>query len=248
MFFKCLCLLVAGLAMSAATRAVEPPVISDEMKDAAQRAASNMTTSPDIKARVQEMMKTIQSEEWKARHNAMRAEAMRAVGIEPKQDNITAAAPPPGEAERLYVFISSTMPIEALRNYASDLEKVRGGVMVLRGFVGGAKRVGPTAKFVADFLRRDPSCTGASCEMRRVGVEIDPVVYHRYAITRVPAIVYEEHAKTDGYCSVGLEEASQPQNIEVVYGDASLRYAVETLHQKTKQPGLQRIGHELGGG
>ena len=224
--------------------ALEPPVVSEEMKETARRSA-NVAIPQDIKDRVQDIMKTMQSEEWKTRYNAMRNEAMRTVGIEPPPESSSSQPPPPGQTDRLYVFVSSSMPMETLRNYAASIEKIHGGVMVLRGFVGGARRVGPTATFASNVLRRDPHCTDAQCAMRGIDMQIDPVLYRRYGIVRVPAVVYEEHASPEGYCSVGIAEAAKPRAAEVVYGDASLRYAVETLYKKTKQPGLRRIEQEL---
>jgi len=238
--------LLLTAAMTA--QAVDPPVVTDEAKAAAQQVISNIATpTPEMQERINNLMKTMQSEEWQQRQKGMQAEAMRTVGIEPPKPETDQVSMNPDDTERLYVFVSSSMPVETLRNYAASLEKIQGGVMVLRGFVNGSRRAGPTAKFVASFMHRDPLCTDPTCEVRAVGVEIDPVVYHRYGITRVPAVVYEEHAHTNGYCGEGLTRAAQPKATEVVYGDASLRYAVETLYRKTHAPGLQRMEHELGG-
>src|SRR3546814_14823474 len=63
------------------------------------------------------------------------------------------------------LFVSSSMPISTLRNYAVQLEKVR-GVMAFRGVPGGLRKMGPMAKLTAQILRLDPRS-----EERRVGKE-----------------------------------------------------------------------------
>jgi len=61
---------------------------------------------------------------------------------------------------RLYLFVSSSVPQTTLRNYAAMLERVGGGQIsvVLRGFVGGMKKIRPTMEFIGGILKKDPAC------------------------------------------------------------------------------------------
>src|SRR3546814_1496084 len=60
------------------------------------------------------------------------------------------------------LFVSSSMPISTLRNYAVQLERVH-GVMAFRGVPGGLRKMGPMAKVTAQILRLDPGCEGPNC-------------------------------------------------------------------------------------
>ena len=65
-----------------------------------------------------------------------------------------------GADERVYIFLSSSIPTDTLRRYTSAAgalgdHNVR---FVMRGFIGGAKYVKPTLRFVKDLLLEDPGC------------------------------------------------------------------------------------------
>src|SRR3546814_13401191 len=77
------------------------------------------------------------------------------------------------------LFVSSSMPISTLRNYAVQLERVH-GVMAFRGVPGGLRKMGPMAKVTAQILRLDPGCEGPNCVMRNVQLIIDPVVFRQH--------------------------------------------------------------------
>jgi hypothetical protein len=64
------------------------------------------------------------------------------------------------------LFVSSSVPIPTLRNYAVELEKVH-GVMAFRGVPGGLHKMGPMAKLTAQILRLDPGCEGRLRDAQR---------------------------------------------------------------------------------
>ncbi|MDX9823120.1 MAG: type-F conjugative transfer system pilin assembly protein TrbC, partial [Syntrophales bacterium] len=96
--------------------------------------------------------------------------------------------------ERIYLFVSSSVPIETLRNYAKDLDRLgySNVFMVLRGFVDGIKRVKPTLDFVKSVIAVDANCDviTTGCKAYRVNIKIDPLLFRRYGISRAPAVVY----------------------------------------------------------
>ncbi|MFZ0450128.1 MAG: TrbC family F-type conjugative pilus assembly protein, partial [Desulfatiglandaceae bacterium] len=115
--------------------------------------------------------------------------------------------------ERVYLFISSSMPLSTLRNYAADMDRLKDPhiTMVMRGFVGGMHYIKPTISFIEKILVKDPTCLSAcdlatdpsgqagaqagdasdqKCDLFHVTVNVDPLLYSRYEIRSVPAILY----------------------------------------------------------
>nr|WP_281287724.1 type-F conjugative transfer system pilin assembly protein TrbC [Geobacter argillaceus] len=149
-------------------------------------------------------------------------------------------------SERVYVFISSSMPLQTVRNYASSVARLRDPriVMVMRGFVGGMTRIQPTIRFVADVLKKQPSCSPAEgeCAMLPANLVVDPLLYRRYAIDRVPAVVFARGVKAE---NPGLSEGDS-KNTEVaasytVYGDASLEYILQSIGRESGSSSLKEL-------
>ncbi len=146
-------------------------------------------------------------------------------------------------SERLYLFISSSMPLKTIRNYAADFERLGDPniSMVLRGFIGGMKKAGPTLEFVSNVIVKDPECRTkeVQCPARKINILVDPLLFQKYKIKRVPALVYVPTYKTDDPDgSEGLKEAPLHYTL---YGDASLRYLIEELERTTKKSSLQNL-------
>jgi len=148
--------------------------------------------------------------------------------------------------ERIYIFVSSSVPRQTLRNYAVDLDKLRdpGISMVMRGFVGGMKHVKPTLEFVTKTIVKDESCDAAKekCETYSVNIGIDPMLFRRYRITQVPAVVYVKGLSVaDQAMSEGIGSNAKASDFYVVYGDASLDYVLERIHKETKSKSIENI-------
>jgi type-F conjugative transfer system pilin assembly protein TrbC len=149
-------------------------------------------------------------------------------------------------SERLYIFISSSIPVETLRNYVRALDKIKDNniVMVMRGFVGGMKYIRPTIEFSKSILKKDPNCEpGAeNCELYGANIEIDPLLFRKYAITRVPAFVYVPHMTVrDAGLSEGKQGNAEFSQYHVVYGDASLASIIEHLQKDAKSTSLDTM-------
>ncbi|WP_315975775.1 type-F conjugative transfer system pilin assembly protein TrbC [Sphingomonas bisphenolicum] len=117
------------------------------------------------------------------------------------------------------LFASSSMPIETLRTYARQLERV-GGVIAFRGVPGGLTKIGPMAELTARMLRVDPGCEGPACAMRNVQVVIDPILFRQHSIARVPALAMVPGDPTQPYCEREDETAGRAAHL--VLGDAAL--------------------------
>ncbi len=149
-----------------------------------------------------------------------------------------------GQNERVYIFISQSVPLETLRRYAADIEKIGDPsiILVMRGFVDGARLLKPTAGFIAGILKKDPGCelvTG-KCSMLRTGVNVDPMLFSRYAIAKVPAVVYVPRIDIlNADMSEGDAKNAAVQDFYALYGDAALDYALERIQAAS---GRQSVG------
>jgi conjugal transfer pilus assembly protein TrbC len=170
--------------------------------------------------------------------------------------------------ERIYVFISSSIPVSTLRNYAADLDKLKDPhiSMVMRGFVDGMHYIKPTIEFIEKILIKDPTCVSAydpepadvssrqgergshtpKCDVYQATVNVDPLLYSRYGIQRVPAILYVRGVHSiDSGESEGITDNTSVSDAYLVSGDVSLEYALESIRKASKASQIQRILQEL---
>lgn len=140
--------------------------------------------------------------------------------------------------ERIYIFISESVPKETLRNYVRDIDKIRDPriVLVMRGLVGGMKYVKPTMEFISSLIKKNPACDlrKEKCPTYSAGVQIDPMIFTRYDIKHVPAFVHVDglHLK-DPAGSEGYERNIQGAvDASKLSGDVSLKYALERFKEE----------------
>jgi len=143
----------------------------------------------------------------------------------------------------VYVFISSSVPLDTLRNYARAIDRLGYDniFMVMRGFVGGMKYIRPTIDFISSILKKDSSCdfaSGEQCEVFSAAVNIDPLLFRAYNISEVPAIVYARGVSvSDSALSEGLADNATYKDAYVVYGDVSIEYAVKKIKEEIEKNG-----------
>lgn len=157
------------------------------------------------------------------------------------------------EDERIYIFISSSVPKETLRNYARDIDSLGQPRMsiVMRGFVGGMTKVRPTLEFLRGVLFKDENCDSDKCEAYRAPVLIDPSLFRRYGIEAVPAIVYARGVKgVDSTVSEGVKEVAETGDYYILYGDAVLDGALELINSEARSRSLDCLAWKIkrGGG
>ena len=151
-----------------------------------------------------------------------------------------------GAHERIYVFLSSSIPTETLRRYTSAAgalgdPNVR---FVMRGFIGGAGQVKPTLGFVKDLLLEDPGCNPlkTTCRTYNTAVMIDPMLFEHYHIDRVPAFVYATvGGLKDPAKSEGLESNIHVSAHHEVYGDVNFEYVLEAFEKETRSAGVSAL-------
>jgi len=145
---------------------------------------------------------------------------------------------------QLYLFVSSSVPLTTLRNYAAMIDRARTGqvTMVLRGFVGGMKKIRPTMEFIGEILKKDPACDFIQdkCGSYQVNIEIDPLLFQRFAIEEVPALAYLPVSENE-------TEGKQTEPL-IVNGDAGLDYLLERINREAKSADINTLITALRGG
>ncbi|MDA8091563.1 MAG: type-F conjugative transfer system pilin assembly protein TrbC [Nitrospiraceae bacterium] len=148
--------------------------------------------------------------------------------------------------ERIYLFISSSVPEATLRTYIEQIAELKDPsvVVLMRGFIGGMKYMGPTLKFMGKLLEKDPSC-GLSCGLYGVDVEVDPLLFGRYGILQVPAVVYVPDIEVLGPGSEGLKRNAKVGRSYAFYGDAALAYSLKRINEEAKSASLAAVIREF---
>ncbi|MGI9296688.1 MAG: type-F conjugative transfer system pilin assembly protein TrbC [Gammaproteobacteria bacterium] len=176
---------------------------------------------------------TIENPAWRA----LIEERRQSVGSEMfglSEDEISPATEPTGA--RFYVFVSSSMGIDSVNHYAAQASKIPGAVLVMRGFIGGAKKTKPTMQFIGSSLKKDRNCQGWDCPQWPIGMQIDPLAFQRFGVERVPAFAIEPNPFVEGYCEAEPDELQHDPTRHVLYGSVSVEWAVDWL--LTRHPGI----------
>lgn len=145
--------------------------------------------------------------------------------------------------DRVVLFVSSSMPMDVLRNYARDLDKV-GGVMIFKGTLGGIDSIQPTMDFMRSMLLENQNCDRPDCPVLQANVSIDPERFTHHGIDKVPALIFEKDMKIQAYCQAGDKSDKAEM---VIYGDASLLGLAQALHHHGQIPELLPIVNRLRG-
>jgi len=162
-------------------------------------------------------------------------------GVEPdlKQDDMF-EDPIPYD-ERLYIFMSASVPENVWRTYAEDLKNIGSKriIIVLRGCIGpeGCTYIKPTLEFLQRVVFNNGN------ETRGLEIQIDPYLFRRYEVNAVPTFVYVKGLKVkNSSFSEGLEEniESDPE-VLVLKGDISIRGVVEKFLENADFAGLKKL-------
>jgi type-F conjugative transfer system pilin assembly protein TrbC len=222
-------LLLGAVCVATLARAEESN-LAELVKDAQERAKQvEIKATPPAwqdDARVREAADTARAKGREA------LEAMLAKRTAPPQSTPIGEGRDAGERKdaarpaklpgRLVVALSSSMPETQLREYFRQLDGVPEAIVVLRGFIGGARTVQPTGQWIERIRRTRADCV--ECAHFRVETVVDPLTYRNLNITRVPAFAYLPDVETLSHC-----DEDDWGRAEVVYGATSVRAAMETL-------------------
>jgi len=216
-------------------------VISGAAQAAAARDTMNVVNSPEFQERVQKERGRLQQEVFGAPAGMQKNYYADANG------SGQGAAPHLQPDERVYLFVSSSMPEATLRAYVRDIGALRDKniSIVMRGFIGGVQNGLPTVKFMTDLLKQDPQCTGSNCALNEANFEIDPNLYRRFKPERVPALVYVKGVHSvDPDASEGIDGNVPPSSsFWMIYGDASFGYLLSRVADDAQSPSLEAMAN-----
>ena len=219
-------------------RSIKIPTNSsaEKMKEAAEKTDS-IFQSPEFQGR-------LKAETERIKHELFGGAVEQ---YYPDIDNAVLSQGKLGPDERIYVFVSASMPLQTIRNYAASIAKYGDSriMMVLRGFVGGVGKIQPTIDLVGRVIQRDLSCNPAidgECEIFSVQFGVDPLLFRRYGIDRVPTVVYARGIKAqDASLSEGDSNNADVTEHWSAFGDASLEYIIDQIQRESGSQSLLNL-------
>jgi len=131
--------------------------------------------------------------------------------------------------EKIYIIISSSMPNHIIKNYFEMLQNVNTDVtFVLRGTIGGIKKIMPTLNWIKDLLKKE----NGNYEYKII---IEPRVVTKYNIVKVPAVLYIKN-----FDSSYIRENSDEESY-IYYGTVDVDYALEKINIDVNSEGLKKL-------
>lgn len=138
--------------------------------------------------------------------------------------------------EKVLLFVSSSVPDETVHAYIASLDKAAepNFLLVMRGMVGGmsSARANKGQSYFSRILKKELDCprTETPCERYEVPIHLQPSLFARYSITRVPAVVYEHEG-----------------NAFLIQGDAGLDFLLERINREVKSTGITKLIKKIRG-
>ena len=228
-----------------------PDIIQNARKHWENYSVPENTNTAEASKRADDLYAYYQSEEFQKKveseKDRLQTEVYGAQAKNYYKDDKSSGTPGKlSSQERLYLFISSSVPKETLRRYTETVGRLRDPnvKIVMRGFINGAKYVKPTMAFIRDILLIDPGCNPLKekCSTFNTEVIIDPMLFSKYDIQKVPAFVYVPVVTVvDPEKSEGWESNIKVSNYYSVYGDVNLDHVLEMFQKETKSKGIDAL-------
>ena len=207
---------VVDTARAAATAMALPASSQAEAGAVAARQVMERFTAPTVQER-------LQGEQAKV------TETLKATKADPKQQTSQLAT-----SEHLYLFLSSSMPEDALRSLLAGIAGLGGEqiVPVFAGLPHGLDDWPGNTRFFQRVLQKEPTCRDTAtntCECLQVPLRINPALFRQYGVNEVPTLVYDNGSRTwsvqgEAQLAVLLERMNTAANSPVLAGlIASLR-------------------------
>lgn len=204
--------------------------VSEEKKNDFRNLINKSVLGDYSKSSLDSISNRLSSDDWNDDLSRYRNEIAKKMNIEVSGDDINIIP-----KDKVMVFISKSIPLETLRAYARDLEKI-GGVFVMRGMVDGLTKVRPQALFSADVLKLDKDCK-VGCKFRATEILVDPIMFKKYNIRKVPAVVVQSGLDFFDYCHSKDKFAIEKT---IVYGDSSLKYIISRYAEEDKRDSIKK--------
>ena len=210
---------VVDTARAAAAAMALPAHRQAEAGEAAARQVMERFASPAVQERLQGKQAKV-------------AEALKATKADDPQQQTSQLA----TNEHLYLFLSSSMPEDALRRLLAGTARLGAQqiVPVFAGLPHGLDDWPGNTRFFQRVLQEEPTCrdTAANtCERLQVRLRINPALFRQYGVTEVPTLVYDNGSHTWS-----------------VQGEAQLAVLLERIHKAASSPALAGLIANLRGG
>ena len=210
---------VVDTARAAATAMALPANSQAEAGATAARQVMERFTAPTVQERLQG-------------ERAKVAEALKATQADDPKEKTSQLA----TSEHLYLFLSSSMPEDALRRLLAGIAGLGGEqiVPVFAGLPHGLDDWPGNTRFFQQVLQAEPTCrdTAANtCPRLQVPLRINPALFRQYAVTAVPTLVYDNDSRTWS-----------------VQGEAELVVLIERINTAANSPALAGLMANLRGG
>lgn len=202
--------------------------------EAGQKAAkqtADVFHSPEFQDRMQCEQQRLEKEVFREYISPWEKEAPQADSGKTKEPNSLAAT------ERVYLFLSSSVPVAIIHAYLANIARVgdAGLSPVMRGAVQGIGNKKANTQYFSQLLKTDPDCQDERipkkiCQRLQVVIKVNPPLFTKYGITRVPAVVY-----------VKDEDAF------IIQGDAGLDYLLERINREAKSTTLAGLIKKIQG-
>lgn len=127
---------------------------------------------------------------------------------------------------RIFIFVSRSVPLSVLRSFAADIDKLgnENTRLVFKAF---------PKNLLNSFLKKDPDCTNDDCVVKAKMI-IGESLYERYAVDRVPAVVFDP------------DPTNSQDDWLLVYGAASLKQALIMFHRESGRHELKLAANQVG--
>ncbi len=140
--------------------------------------------------------------------------------------------------ETIYIFISSSMPRETIINYLESTKYLQNNfVFVLRGGIGGIKKIKPTLVWIKELIGE---------KYKSAKIIIDPRMAKKFNIQSVPAVLYTAKTMFELEAEAIVKEKEQINaNTYIAYGDMPIKYALKQLNEERKNQFLTQMIRKL---
>ena len=199
---------------------VKPPLLTQEQKAEGKKAADKAMESFNSKENQEKLQKE------KARLQERNASQTGApLLIQPQQAPLQQNT----SKDKVYVFLSSSMPDEAVNASITQAARYGGDriIPVFYGFPGGLANKRAAGSYFAHMMQESLACKDTQdlrCPRSRIRMKVNPALFQQYGVTRVPTVVY-----TNGVDSWALG------------GDATLGFILEKINGEARSPFLAQV-------
>lgn len=133
--------------------------------------------------------------------------------------------------EEIYLFFSSSVPVENIHSYITAIARAGSPsvIPVLHGFVNGMANMKASTEYFSRILKMEQACQDEMnpqkiCQRHQVRIKVNPLLFTKYGITRVPAVVFVRGNETFK-----------------IQGDSGLDYLLERINREAKSPTMASL-------